>query len=97
MIDLLALSALCLMTAAVITFQVGSVFVSCLQDILTPLGFLRVLRHAMCLVPGGLVTAGLVCSSWCFLNRGTSKRSAVNPCGNERLADISSMRVVCVA
>ena len=45
-------------------------------------GFLRAVGLVLRLRVGGLVWGGTPCSSWVFMNRGTSKRTASNPLGD---------------
>lgn len=47
-------------------------------------GMLKPVQHVLRLKPGGLLHAGPPCSSWVWLNRGTSKRSDTNPEGNTK-------------
>ena len=55
------------------------------EDILTPLGFLRHVWACMHLERGGILTAGVVCSTWSVVNRGTSGRTPEDPLGNTYL------------
>ena len=59
------------------------------QDILTSLGFLRHVYAAMNLKPGGVLWAGVVCSTWSVVNRGTSGRTKDDPLGREQLGYIA--------
>lgn len=58
------------------------------QDILSPLGFLRHVYAAMNLKQGGVLWAGVVCSTWSVVNRGTSGRTKDEPLGREQLGYI---------
>lgn len=51
------------------------------DDLLSPVGFLRSLWAVMNLKLGGLLSAGIKCSSWSIVNRGTSKRTKQRPLG----------------
>ena len=51
------------------------------EDILTVPGWLRALSLILRVKHGGLVFACIPCSSWVFLNRGLSGRSAQQPLG----------------
>lgn len=51
------------------------------DDILTSYGFLRFLWAAMNLKEGALLVAGILCSTWSVVNRGTSGRTESNPLG----------------
>lgn len=53
------------------------------DDILAVAGFLRALRLVLRLRVGGLLWAGTPCSSWVYMNRGTSCRTASEPLGNQ--------------
>lgn len=59
------------------------------QDILSSLGFLRHVFAAMNLKPGGVLWAGVVCSTWSVVNRGTSGRTKDEPLGREQLGYIA--------
>lgn len=59
------------------------------QDILSSLGFLRHVYAAMNLKPGGVLWAGVVCSTWSVVNRGTSGRTKDDPLGREQLGYIA--------
>lgn len=52
------------------------------ENILTTAGWLRALTLVLRLRHGALLWAGVPCSSFVFINRGTSKRSASNPLGS---------------
>lgn len=58
------------------------------DDMLSVPGFLRALRLVLRLKVGGLLWAGTPCSSWTFLNRGTSGRSSERPLGNEQVPSV---------
>ena len=47
-------------------------------------GFLVALMIAMSIIPGGGFLAAPVCSTWVWINRGTSKRSSWDPLGDKR-------------
>ena len=52
------------------------------QNMLTPLGFGNAVLLCLSLKPGGGCLMAPVCSSWTFMNRGTSKRCAGMPYGD---------------
>ena len=47
-------------------------------------GFLDAVLHVLRLEPSALLTAGLPCGSFVFLNRSTSKRSSDRPLGDQK-------------
>lgn len=60
-------------------------------------GFLRGLQLCLRLLPDGLMHGGPPCSSWVWLNRGTSSRSAGDPSGAvgiEPSVDIANEKLV---
>ncbi|CAK9007318.1 unnamed protein product [Durusdinium trenchii] len=52
-----------------------------LDDINSPVGFIRHLYAACHIARGGLGCMGIVCSTWVAINRGTSGRTAEDPLG----------------
>lgn len=67
------------------TFRAG-VIEQHITDMLDPIartGLKRAMVNILRLQPGALLTAGLPCSSFIFLNRGTSKRSRSRPLGDQ--------------
>ena len=52
------------------------------DDMATIAGWLRALMFILRLKVGALLWCGTPCSSWTFLNRGTSGRNAERPMGN---------------
>lgn len=52
------------------------------MDILDNLGFVNAIALAMQLADGGQVTGGPVCSTWVWINRGTSMRTSFRPMGD---------------
>ena len=52
------------------------------------MGFLKAIQLILRTQEGGLITAGPPCSSFVFLNMGTSLRSKTRPLGNSRRAYI---------
>ena len=56
--------------------------VSPFDDINSSLGFIKALLYVMRLSDDGLFWAAPPCSTWVFMNRGTSKRSKVDPMGD---------------
>ena len=72
------------------------------HDLSLPLGFMLALLSALGLMPGGLCHLAPVCSSFCWINSYTHRRTAVTPLGcSERdyvnLGNILCERSVCVA
>jgi len=57
-------------------------------NMVSPIGFAHALTLLHRLRPGSLVHLAPVCSSWTWMNRGTSKRSKERPLGDESLAYI---------
>ena len=53
-----------------------------LHNILTPQGFIHICHMTLCTIDGGSHNEAPVCSSWTFMNRGTSGRSASKPLGD---------------
>jgi len=64
------------------------------QNLLTDAGFLTAFLYTMKILDGGGTLAAPVCSSWTFMNRGTSKRSVDKPLGNTRLSYIQDANVM---
>ena len=69
------------------------------QDMLTIAGFVNAIALILRLQPGGLVWFGIVCSSWVWLSRGSTRRSIVNPSGNTarscvRMGNVMTSRVM---
>lgn len=58
-------------------------------DILSPAGFCHALHMVLLLVPGSAIWAAPVCSTWTFMNRGTSCRKPWRPLG---LVSVPSVR-----
>ena len=59
------------------------------QDFMSDLGFLNALQRVRRLIPRtGFSSFACVCSSWIFLSRGSTGRSAVNPTGNAELPSV---------
>ena len=54
------------------------------QDILTDVGYLTLLNMIRNTMRGGLIHYATVCSSWVFLNLGTSQRSPSRPLGTDQ-------------
>ena len=53
-------------------------------------GLLLLLRHALRVKPDGLASAGLPCTSFVWVNRGTHQRSETNPRGNSSLPYVAA-------
>lgn len=64
------------------------------QDMLTIDGFVNAIALILRLQPGGLVWFGIVCSSWVWLCRGSTRRSTVNPSGDTTLPCVSMGNVM---
>lgn len=64
------------------------------DNMLTTAGWLRALRLICRLRHGALLWAGIPCSSFVFLNRGTSHRTAQHPCGDEAVPSVKSANVI---
>jgi hypothetical protein len=75
---------------ACVSTSVVEVSCNAKNDILSIPGFLRALRLTLRLKIGGVLWTGTPCSSWTFLNRGTSQRSAERPLGNQQ--EVSVLR-----
>ena len=59
------------------------------QDFMSDLGFLNALQRVRRLIPRtGFSSFACVCSSWIFLSRGSTGRSALNPMGNTQLPSV---------
>ncbi|CAK9106189.1 unnamed protein product [Durusdinium trenchii] len=67
-----------------------------LDDILSPVGFIRTLYAAIHIARGGLCTMGVVCSSFTQINRGTSGRTAENPLGREHYPSVAKANLMLV-
>lgn len=59
------------------------------DDILDDMGFLRWLWCILNVKRGGLMAAGILCSSWSIVNRGTSGRTEQAPLGREHFPSVS--------
>eukprot|EP00969_Alexandrium_andersonii_P021278 929209-Alexandrium_andersonii.AAC.1 len=59
------------------------------NDINNSCGFLHALHMLMKVRPGGAHFTAPVCSSWVFMNRSTSKRSATRPGGDTSSPSVS--------
>ena len=55
------------------------------ENSLTPEGFLTMLWNTRQVVEGGMHWFGVVCSTWVWCSRGTTKRSVGKPLGDQRL------------
>ena len=64
------------------------------MDILSPLGFLHAVKFALKLRRGAQCVLAPVCSSWVWLNRGTSGRSELTPLGNETVPSVRFANLV---
>ena len=53
-------------------------------------GFISSVRSLLKVAPAGLVTAGVPCGSYVFINRGTAKRSAATPQGDESAPHVAT-------
>lgn len=60
------------------------------MDLLTPEGFLGAVYHACRLEPGTGALAAPVCSSFVYMNKGTSKRSPDRPMGEESYPSVKA-------
>ena len=60
------------------------------DDILTTLGWLKAVKLVLRLKVGGLLWSGTPCSSWVFVNRGTSRRCADRPMGDASVPSVST-------
>ena len=58
------------------------------MDILGDIGFLNALALALRVRGGGGILAAPVCSTWVYMNRGTSRRSVANPHGDGRVLQV---------
>ena len=54
------------------------------------LGFISAVRSTLKLGQGGLLTAGIPCGSYVFINSATSGRRAATPLGNEQRQYVSA-------
>ncbi len=59
------------------------------MDMNSSVGFALALLLVLAVRPGGLIWMAPVCSSWVFINRSTSMRSALNPCGDRSLPHVA--------
>ena len=64
------------------------------DNILGDVGYANTVVNALQLAPGSMAIMGPVCSSWVFMNRGTSARARWQPLGNEELESASSANVM---
>lgn len=64
------------------------------DDITTDLGLLRGIKLVLRLRVSGLLWSGTPCSSWTFLNRGTSKRCHGAPLGDVGCPSVASSNLV---
>eukprot|EP00969_Alexandrium_andersonii_P064791 2853342-Alexandrium_andersonii.AAC.1 len=53
------------------------------MDVLSDKGFATAMSWCVDLEKGAGVMLGTVCSSWVFLSRGTSRRSRIQPLGQD--------------
>lgn len=58
------------------------------QNMLTDLGFANAMNLCLSLKPGAGCLMAPVCSTWTFMNRGTSKRSLACPYGNTAVQSV---------
>ena len=64
------------------------------EDLSTTMGFILALRGVLRLKIGGLLWGGVPCSTWVYISRGTSGRSAAQPMGNTRMACVRAANLV---
>lgn len=65
------------------------------MDMLTSSGFVAACYHATCIRPGGGLLAAPVCSSFVFMNSGTSGRSQSRPLGREEFQSVANGNILC--
>ena len=82
------------MTAAGLSSARYEIKDSAANNILSTAGFFRAVRLILRLRHGGLVWSGTPCSSWTFMNRGTSRRSAARPLGDEGQPTVTMANVI---
>ena len=61
-----------------------------LHDLLTTRGLLHAIRAVLRLRVNSLLFLGIPCSSWVWMNRGTSKRSRTNPLGDTTVPSVAA-------
>jgi hypothetical protein len=64
------------------------------MDLTTPLGFLHALGLCLRLKPGGLLWAAPPCSTFVWMNRGTSQRSTDRAEGNESVPSVAASNII---
>ena len=64
------------------------------NDITSDIGLLLGVKLALRLKVSGLLWSGTPCSSWTFLNRGTSKRSHCAPLGDVGCSSVASSNLI---
>lgn len=64
------------------------------DNMLTTAGWLRALHLTCRLRHGSLLWAGVPCSSFVYLNRGTSGRSASSPCGKQDVPSVKAANTI---
>jgi hypothetical protein len=65
------------------------------DDMLETAGWLRALRLVLRLRHGALLWAGVPCSSFVFMNRGTSRRSTARPLGDTSRPTVDKSNIIC--
>jgi hypothetical protein len=64
------------------------------MDLTTPLGFLHALGLCLRLKPGGLLWAAPPCSTFVWMNRGTSQRNKDRAEGNESVPSVAASNII---
>ena len=60
----------------------------CMMDFMSPCGFVNACALLLRVRAGGGMLAAPVCSTWVYMNRGTSKRTAANPHGDAGVSQV---------
>jgi hypothetical protein len=64
------------------------------HDLTTPIGIVRAIQLVLRLKIAGLLWNGMPCSTFIFLNRGTSKRSRQCPLGSEQVPSVATANLL---